>query len=218
MTTLLLIRHGETSWNANGRWQGHTDIPLNDRGREQARLLAEGAQAHDLAIDAIYSSDLLRAWETATILGEALGISVAALPSLRELDIGSWSGKTSAEIMQEDAELFQRMKAGEDVPRGGAETLADLTARVADSAERLVQEHPNKTLAVVAHGGTIRALLHYIATHTQEPWEARFIDNTSITTVRHSGRWQIVHVNDTAHLNAERTQAPTHRPDDATRV
>ena len=96
MTTLLLVRHGETDWNAGRRWQGHTDVPLNARGRAQAAALAE-----ELAADppsAIYTSDLSRARETAEIVGTQLGVPVILEPRLREIHVGSREGLTAEEV------------------------------------------------------------------------------------------------------------------------
>src|SRR5204862_6778501 len=96
VTTLILARHGETDWNRDGRFQGHADPPLNDRGREQARALASEL-AGDV-LDAVYTSDLLRAHETAQIVAATKGLSVVVDPDLRERDVGEWSGLTLPEI------------------------------------------------------------------------------------------------------------------------
>jgi broad specificity phosphatase PhoE len=90
VTTLLLVRHGETDWNAEGRLQGHTDMPLNDLGRRQARALADELAGD--GIEAVYSSDLARASETAEIVAERLGLPVGLDPDLREKDWGTWEG------------------------------------------------------------------------------------------------------------------------------
>jgi len=95
MTTLLLVRHGETDWNAERRWQGHADVPLNERGREQARALAE--QLAGESVDAIYSSDLSRARDTADILGARLDVPVVVDADLREIDVGPVEGLTAEE-------------------------------------------------------------------------------------------------------------------------
>jgi broad specificity phosphatase PhoE len=95
MTTLLLVRHGETDWNAEGKLQGHTDRPLNPYGRRQAQALADRLATE--SIDALYASDLSRARETPEILGEKLGLAVAVDPDLREKNWGNWEGLTSDE-------------------------------------------------------------------------------------------------------------------------
>src|SRR5881275_129291 len=96
MTTLLLARHGETDWNREGRWQGWADPPLNETGRDQARQLAELLRS--TPFDAVYSSDLQRAHETALIVAEPHTVPVLVDRGLREIDIGSWSGLTRSQI------------------------------------------------------------------------------------------------------------------------
>ena len=97
MTLIYLIRHGETDWNLNGRWQGQINIPLNETGRQQASLLAAHLRHYRGLFGRLYSSDLGRAWDTAAIIGEALGQPPVALPGWRELDVGCWGGLTKAE-------------------------------------------------------------------------------------------------------------------------
>ena len=98
VTTILLARHGETDWNREGRWQGWADAPLNDTGRAQARELAE--QLRSTPFDAVYSSDLSRAHETAEIVAAPHGVPVISDAGLREIDVGSWSGLTRAELQE----------------------------------------------------------------------------------------------------------------------
>src|SRR5581483_2208896 len=119
MTTLLLSRHGETDWNREGRWQGWADPPLNEVGREQARALAETLRT--TAFDAVYSSDLRRAHETARIVAAPHGVAVVTGPGLREIDVGSWSGLTRAEI---------EARFGPDAVRPDGETREQHAARV----------------------------------------------------------------------------------------
>src|SRR5438128_960886 len=102
MTTLLLVRHGETDWNADGRLQGHTDWPLNEYGRTQAKKLAEQLDGDGVA--AIYASDLSRARETAEILGGRLGLAVVVDADLREKNWGTWEGLTSDERLRVEFE------------------------------------------------------------------------------------------------------------------
>jgi probable phosphoglycerate mutase len=133
-TTILLARHGETDWNAERRWQGHVDRPLNELGREQAESLADALEGESIA--AIYSSDLLRAHETARIVGARLGIEVVVDPALREMDVGSWSGLTNDEIQDRFPEQFERWSPGEHPPHDG-ETRDELRARVLAAVERI---------------------------------------------------------------------------------
>ena len=100
MTTILLARHGETDWNRDRRVQGHTDVPLNDEGRRQAQALSR--ELDGCRFDAVYSSDLARAIETAEILAEQRGLEVTALPALREKHFGTWEGLTDTETRRGD--------------------------------------------------------------------------------------------------------------------
>jgi broad specificity phosphatase PhoE len=140
VTTLLLVRHGETDWNADGRLQGHTNRPLSDFGRRQARQLAEELDGEKL--DALYSSDLARARATAEIVGERLGLAVALDPDLREKDWGTWEGLTAVErdrveFVGESTEAHQE--------------------RMLRALRRISERHPgDERVLVVTHGGSIR--------------------------------------------------------------
>jgi len=155
---LLLIRHAESSWNALGRWQGHGDPPLSDRGRAQANALARELASE--TIDVLVSSDLRRAAETAAILGEARGLRPELNPRLRELDLGDWEGLTRDEIERKAGNALRRFDAGDlDVRPGGGENLREIEQRAFSIVAELVDAHPGRRLAVVTHLGVIRALL-----------------------------------------------------------
>lgn len=201
MTTLVLVRHGETEWNRDGRWQGHADIPLSDRGRDQAKRLAERLHGEGHRFDHLYASDLGRAFDTAVIVAGVLDLPVHPLIELREMHVGAWSGMTSAEIRERHPEQWERYTRGEDGPRGGhGESQAELTTRVVGIVEDLVRRHPGERLLVVTHGGPIRMVLGYLRRVTGVSFDLR-IDNTSLTEIRYepSGP-RIVRVNDIAHL------------------
>ncbi len=222
MTIFYLIRHGETAWNALGRWQGHTDVPLSPVGEEQARRVAERLRISGARFAALYSSDLMRAWATAEAIGAALGLAPQPVPKLRELDIGWWGGLTSVEIRERDPGTTALVERGEDPPRGGAESLADLRRRAGAAVERLARAHPDQTLLVVTHGGVVRALLSSITAAAPDlAAPQHHIGNTSITVVlRSPAGWDIGVVNDMSHLEGS-PQAPdvlSAPPDDATRV
>ena len=220
-TTFYLIRHGETDWNLHGRWQGHTDIPLNEDGRAQARRLAAQLRADRVRFDASYSSDLQRAWETAGVVGAALDRAPLPLPALREINVGSWSGLTSIEVRAQDGETYARYKSGEDVARGGGERFLDLYTRVVAAVEQLADQQPGHTLALVTHGGPVRALLMHAA-RDKDGLDVRHIHigNTSITLlIGDRSDWKLGPTNDIAHLAAG-PQAPdvmSAPPDDAER-
>jgi broad specificity phosphatase PhoE len=150
MTTLVLIRHGQTDWNVEGRWQGQADPPLNERGREQARHAAQYQRQFGFA--ALYSSDLCRAMETAHIIGVEMGLAVIPEPRLREINLGKWQGMLSADIEAQYPDEFRRWHAspltahppdGEDVPA--------LAARVLEAVNEIIARHPKRRVGVVAH-------------------------------------------------------------------
>lgn len=152
MTTILLIRHGATEWNHKRLAQGHADIPLNDRGRKEAGATA--ASLSDRKIDAVYSSDLGRAVETARPLAEARGLEVRADPDLREIDQGVWEGMHADEIERRWPELWGRSRHYNARP--GGESPTQVRARALRAVRRIVAAHPNGTVAVISHGGTMR--------------------------------------------------------------
>jgi broad specificity phosphatase PhoE len=154
VTTILLARHGETDWNSERRWQGHADRPLNAVGREQARELAETLT--DRAIDVVYSSDLLRAHETALIVGDRLGLPVGVDAGLREVDVGDWSGRVHSEIEGLDPDGYRRWREGGKGWAGG-ESYEEMGERVVAAVLRLATRHPGETVLIVTHGGSIRA-------------------------------------------------------------
>jgi broad specificity phosphatase PhoE len=154
VTTILLARHGETDWNTERRWQGWADRPLNELGRSQARELADSLAGR--GIDAIYASDLLRATETARVVGDRLGLRVETDAGLREVDVGDWSGRTMSEIEGEDPPGFQRWREGRKGWNGG-ESYEQMGERVVGALLQIAAQHPDRTLLVVTHGGSIRA-------------------------------------------------------------
>jgi broad specificity phosphatase PhoE len=156
VTVLLLARHGETDWNAEGRFQGHADVPLNEHGRAQARGLAHRLEG--LPIVTIYTSDLSRAVETAELVEAGRGIPIVQLVELREVDVGEWSGLTFAEV----AELFpERIASYTEQGLGwrDGETYDAMAARVVACIDRVAREHDGERILHVGHGGTVRALL-----------------------------------------------------------
>jgi probable phosphoglycerate mutase len=160
-TRLLLVRHGQTPWNAAGRWQGHADPGLSERGRDQAAELAaalrrelEGGWAR------IVASDLRRARETAGILADSLGLAVETDIRLRELDVGAWTGLTRSEIEARDPELLTAFESGEPTIRaGGGETRLEIRRRARALVGHVAERHAGQRLIVVTHLGVIRALL-----------------------------------------------------------
>lgn len=156
MTRVFLARHGESDWNVENRFQGHTDRPLTERGREQARALARELAAESL--QAIYTSPLRRARETADVVGTALGIDPVADPDLVEIDVGGWAGLSRAEAEERHPQAFRRWVEGGEGWEDG-ETFERMAARVVGALRRIAAAHPEGSVLVVSHGGPIRAVL-----------------------------------------------------------
>lgn len=167
MTRIMLVRHGESHWNAEHRYQGQQDSGLTDLGREQAervghRLLDELGEAA-----VIWSSDLPRAHDTSAPYARLAGLSVTCDPRLRELDIGTWGGRRLTDVAEEHPAVVEAAARGEDVRRGGGETFAEMRARVTACLSEIVArsgaETETRTVVVFSHGGTIRVAAAHAA-------------------------------------------------------
>ncbi len=192
---LTLIRHGESSSNVTGRWQGQGDSPLSPRGLEQARALA--VRLDSVAFDRVVCSDLRRAADTAA----ALGRGARPDPAWRELDLGRWEGLTPEEVDARWPEESAALKRGEDVPVGGAERWSDLERRVRGALERLRAEAEGERVLVVAHGGVIITLVSSLkGVSADRPRRLGRLGNTSITQLSFEARGPVLwRYNDTLH-------------------
>ncbi len=163
VTRIVAVRHGETAWNRETRIQGHTDIPLSEHGLWQAEQV--GRALADEGLHAIYSSDLLRAADTARAIGRHAGVAVQFDDTLRERHFGRFEGLTHDEIMATHPEEGRRWRERDPAygPVGG-ETLTDFYERVIHAGRRLAARHPGQTIALVAHGGVLDCF-YRAATH-----------------------------------------------------
>jgi uncharacterized phosphatase len=179
MTTLFFVRHGETDWNRQQRFQGSQDIPLNDEGRAQARRLAA---AWDRPVDAVVSSPLSRARETAEILAVALGLPIHHFDRrLLERSFGHGEGLTIAE----------RLSRWPDGKVPGLEPPVSLKGRALAFLHEAIVEFPGRRLVAVSHGGLINAVLSVITGGTMGTGKT-FLGNASVTTVVHDAdRWVV---------------------------
>jgi len=158
MLRLLLIRHGETHWNAAARFQGRSDVPLNPRGRQQAAALARALAGE--AISILYASDLQRAWETAQAIADCCGLTAQPEPRWREMSFGGWEGFTYRDIERCDHGALTAWQADpSQVSPPQGETLTQVASRVRESYDEMVCKHMGHTVALVAHGGPLRILL-----------------------------------------------------------
>ena len=158
MGRLLLVRHGETPWNLDGRLQGSTDVDISDKGREQARFAARRLSA--ATIDLAYSSDQSRARETAEIILEGRDVPLHSIPELRERSHGVFEGLTAKERQHRYPEMFAASVLNNlDFAPTGGETFRQTNRRMAAWARNFQNAHLDKTVLVVGHGGTLRAAI-----------------------------------------------------------
>ena len=203
MALFYFVRHGETEWNAAGRLCGRTDVPLSDAGRRQAQLLA--LRLKPIPFDALYSSPLRRALETASTLGRAIGREVVADPRLVELSYGAWEGRTYEEIKRANPEIFSAWEqdpASVAPPEGesGEQLIERLKPFLADVAQR----HPIGSVAVVCHRTVCRLLAcHILGAPLSEYRKLIPMDNAALNVFEtREGQWHLVALNDTSHLTA----------------
>lgn len=161
VTRLVLLRHGQTDWNVEGRFQGQLDVGLNQTGREQAALAAP--QVAQLAPEVIYSSDLQRARDTATAVRELIGLEVRLDERLREINVGSWGGLTGAEMAERDPSFAEALREGRDFRRSSeGETSHEVGLRMRAALTELAERHHGQTVLVASHGLAIRMATGYL--------------------------------------------------------
>lgn len=194
-THIYLIRHGETDWNVARRIQGHSDIPLNQTGREQALRLAERLQY--IPISRICSSDLQRAVETAQPLAQRLGLSVHRFSELRERHYGEWEGKNYEEVR---AEMPDVNEWTEQNRRYNIETFSSMQQRGMNCLRSIIREDTSGHLVVISHGGMLNALLHDMSRGEHGTGKTRW-GNTALTHVEYAAdEWVLHAINDGSHL------------------
>jgi broad specificity phosphatase PhoE len=182
-TTIVLVRHGETDWNRERRYQGHADTPLNEAGRAQARELAETLRSED--VSAVYTSPLRRASETARIVAGRLGLEARELEPLREIDVGDWQGLTVDEVRTRFPERAD-VAWHSGWPNG--ETHDELAARVVPALLELGRRHTGDRVLGVTHAGPIRAALSAATGLSHEESRARIGHLTNCAVFRFAVR------------------------------
>jgi probable phosphoglycerate mutase len=204
---LVLVRHGVTDWNREGRFQGHLDPPLSAVGLEDARLVADRLVTDaSLRPGRIITSILARANATAVAIGAACAVEPEPDRRLIELGQGEWEGRTHHEIARDDAERYAAWR-GSDTEPPGAETVADAMVRIGAALDDVVAAAG--TICLVSHGGTLRLVARQLlGLEAGRAWRMD-LDNASISVVEalDDGRWRLARWNDTGHLLG---RAPTH--------
>ena len=208
---LLLVRHGVTAWNREGRWQGRLDPPLSDDGRREADLLAHRlADDADLRPARILSSTLARAAQTAAAIATATGVEVEAEARLVEIGAGEWEGHTHDELEATDGVRYRAWRSqASDVRPPGGERIEDVVARVRGVLDAVEASADRWPMALVSHGGMLRVVANQLF-ELPGRWMWSFdIDNASVSVASRldDGRWRLERWNDTLHLLGHE---PTH--------
>lgn len=191
MTKLLIVRHGYSEYNHLKKLTGHKDIPLTPLGKEQALRTAEYV-AKTYAVDAIYSSDLRRAMDTAMPLANALGLPISPEKRLREIDVGVWEDQYIADVVKAYPEAYASYQKGGKID--GGESFFDVQIRALAVLEEIAKKHDGQTVFIATHGGVLRTL---ICAWKQIPIEKiatlPVVSNNSVTEIAYeNGRFAIV--------------------------
>lgn len=199
-----LLRHGQTRWNIEGKIQGKTDVPLNETGMEQAECLARAMA--DSGVKAIFSSPLLRARQTAGIVAEKMGLEVAELPELKEVDFGLWEGRTWKNIEENYPEDYKKWEKNpaKAAPTGG-EPRKSCMDRSRSAVEQILEAAAvlgGRDVCIVAHGGILVYLIDYLLRNQEEKREI-IVKNASISVVEYdekTGIGKLLELNRISHL------------------
>jgi broad specificity phosphatase PhoE len=203
MGLFYLVRHGESAWNAENRLCGRSDIPLSETGRGQAMSLAE--RLKPIHFDTIYTSPLVRAFETARLIAEAVGLEPVPDQRLVELDYGEWEGRTLADVVGNDAQAFRAWDAApaQLAPPGGESGLA-AQQRIVSFLDFLAAKHQQGRVLVAFHKTVCRlAICHVLGMAPDEYRRRLVLGNAALSIIRpRPNGWQLVGFNDTSHLPA----------------
>jgi alpha-ribazole phosphatase len=199
MLHLMLVRHGETEWNAQRRYQGQSDVPLSDLGKRQAERVAERLSGRE--IDAVYTSDLKRASETAQIIAEKSGLEVISDPRLRELKFGVLEGLTFDEAQVQHPEMIAAWLDDFNRPPEGAETIELFNARVISLLNDLKGKHDEQVVLLVGHGGSLSEILRVVLGLSREKRWYFEMENASLSELSIAEDYvSLKRLNDTCHL------------------
>lgn len=199
---IFLVRHGQTEWNHEQRYQGHTDVSLDKIGIKQAELVA--ARLFEKGLKAVYSSDLQRASKTAQIIADVAGCPLHTTPLLREANFGEWEGKTRLQIQEGYPGLFDKYRADSINYRPpSGETLDEVRQRITEALTRIKEEVQDGSVAIVGHGGSLRWIIMDCLSAPIETYRRLTLDNGSLSLVQYesTGHWLSL-FNDTSHLGA----------------
>jgi broad specificity phosphatase PhoE len=207
MTEILLVRHGETEWNASEIFRGRADVPLNKNGKKQARLLGEYLRGEK--IDAVYSSPLQRAVKTAGAIAGAQSLQVINAPELIDIDFGDWQGLPVVEVKQKYPQEYQEwLIAPEKAKIPGGECLEDVKNRVLPFVEKTASAHVGKKVVLVSHRVVHKVLISALLGIGNSGFTRVKLDTAGITRFRYDkGIWILISHNDTSFLKSMRNLA-----------
>lgn len=201
MTLLYLIRHGETDWNTQGRTQGcGNDLPLNERGLKEAKALS--LRFKNVPIDVLYSSDLKRAYQTASEISNVTGLCIHTTDRLREMNFGCFEGLTGEEIRLKYANIIT---AWTSKPRDAiipdGETLVEVQKRMVSEVDEIINCHRGKNIIVVSHGMCLKVLLFSLLGFDISLYNEIRLDNTGVSIIEYKGgKPYLKLLNDTCHI------------------
>ena len=202
MLRIILVRHGETKWNIEGRYQGQEDTELSERGVTQGHMLAEGLR--DIPIDRCISSPLQRSYMTASFCAELHGLTVSTDARLEEINHGDWEGRLADEIQAKyPVEFAQWHKTPEVVtmPGQGGENLEAVRRRVRAAFDEYAERYDGETVLVAAHDAVNKAIIcDLMGSDMSHFWQVKQ-DNTCINVMEcQAGSWRVVLLNSTNHM------------------
>lgn len=199
MTRLLLVRHGETEWNRDERFIGSSDVPLSEQGTKQAEALAGRLAGESIA--AVYSSGMMRALETASIIARIHDLAPIVDPRLREVSYGEWEGHTAEEVEDRTGVHFPSRFENPQVPFPRDDSVPILLGDVEDFLKGILAEHPDETIILVGHGVSFQMILFSLLDIPYRNHWLLYMYNASLSEVLvRDGKAVLVNLNDTGHL------------------
>jgi broad specificity phosphatase PhoE len=202
VTSIYLVRHGQTAWNKEEIFRGRTDVPLDETGMKQAELV--GQYFKKMEIHGIYSSPLSRAWETAQKIAQFHNLKVQPLQGILDMSFGKWEGQTHRDIQKNDREIYRQWREEPHLVRlPGGESLDDVRVRAMVALEEVIRKHPGKTLVLVSHRVVNKVLICGILGLDNSHFWQITQDTTAINLIQHrDGKYILSLMNETCHLKA----------------
>jgi broad specificity phosphatase PhoE len=206
MTSIYLVRHGQTAWNKEEIFRGRTDIPLDEVGLKQGELVGEYFK--EMEVHGIYSSPLSRAWETAQKIAQFHNLKVQPLPGILDMSFGNWEGRPHQEIRENDSKTYRQwVEVPHLVKLPGGEGLDDVRVRAMAALEEVVRDHPGKTIVFVSHRVICKVLICAILGLDNSHFWQIAQDTTAINLIQYrKGKYILSLMNETCHLKPLKEQ------------